>query len=154
MKIIKPELKQDLLTNPKVNRLYMQLQDLLEKSDQKKLSDNAVQFINQEIEEINSANRSQSEIQKLIKQKQTLIIKFLEKELKIVPKNYYRNLWLAIGMTAFGLPIGTAFGIISGNMGLLAVGLPIGLGIGAAVGTSLDKKALEEGRQIDVEIKY
>ncbi len=105
MKIIKPELKQDLLTNPKVNRLYMQLQDLLEKSDQKKLSDNAVQFINQEIEEINSANRFQSEIQKLIKQKQTLIIKFSEKEFKIVPENYYRNLWLAIGMTALDVEI-------------------------------------------------
>lgn len=32
--------------------------------------------------------------------------------------------------------------------------IPIGLAIGMAVGTGMDKKALEEGRQIDLEIKY
>jgi hypothetical protein len=38
-------------------------------------------------------------------------------------------------------------------MGLLAIGLPIGMGIGIAVGTSMDKKAMNEGRQLDIEIK-
>lgn len=154
MKIIKLNLDQNLLSDNKVNRIYIQLQDLFEKLDEKKLSDNAVEFVNQHIEEINSVNLAPAQTQKLLKQKQTAIIKFLEKDFKIVPKNYYRNLWLAIGMSAFGLPIGALFGIFSGNMGLLAIGLPIGLAIGVAVGTSMDKKALEEGRQIDVEIKY
>jgi hypothetical protein len=77
----------------------------------------------------------------------------LEKELKVVPKNYYRTLWMALGMSAFGLPIGTAIGLFLGNIGLLAVGLPIGMGIGAVVGTNMDKKALAEGRTMDIEIK-
>jgi hypothetical protein len=32
--------------------------------------------------------------------------------------------------------------------------LPIGMGIGFAVGSSLDQKALKEGRQLDFEVKY
>jgi len=36
----------------------------------------------------------------------------------------------------------------------MAIGLPIGLGFGAALGSSMDKKAMEEGRQIDVELKF
>jgi hypothetical protein len=39
-------------------------------------------------------------------------------------------------------------------MAFLGVGLPIGMAIGLAVGTGMDKKALAEGRQIDIEIKY
>lgn len=89
-----------------------------------------------------------------MKRQQTEILKFVEKELKIVPKNYYRNLWVALGMSAFGLPLGVAFGLSIGNMGLMALGLPIGMAIGVLVGSSMDKKALEQGRQLDIEIKY
>ena len=76
-----------------------------------------------------------------------------EKELKIVPKNYYRNLWMVLGMSAFGLPLGVAFGLSLGNIGLLAIGLPIGMAIGTLVGSKLDKKALESGKQLDIELK-
>ncbi|MBC7959846.1 MAG: hypothetical protein H7X94_08265, partial [Vallitaleaceae bacterium] len=103
---------------------------------------------------INSAAQNGNDFKKLIKQKQSKIIKLVEKEAKIVPKNYYRNVWLAVGMSAFGLPIGVAIGLAVKNIGLLAIGLPIGMGIGVVVGTRLDKKAAQEGRQLDVEIKY
>ncbi len=63
-------------------------------------------------------------------------------------------MWLALGMSAFGIPIGVAIGLSVGNPGLLATGLPIGMGIGMAVGASMDKKAKETGKQLDVEIKY
>ena len=76
-----------------------------------------------------------------------------EKELKIVTKNYYRNLWMVLGMSAFGLPLGVAFGLSLGNIGLLAIGLPIGMAIGTLVGSKLDKKALESGKQLDIELK-
>ena len=84
----------------------------------------------------------------------TKIIKKLEKEVKLVPKNYYSYLWLAIGIASFGVPIGVAFGAMLGNMAFLGIGLPIGLAIGFLVGYEMDKKAYEEGRQLDVEIKY
>jgi hypothetical protein len=57
-------------------------------------------------------------------------------------------------MAGFGIPIGVAFGASLGNMAFLGIGLPIGLATGIAVGSGMDKKAFEEGRRLDVEIKY
>jgi hypothetical protein len=61
---------------------------------------------------------------------------------------------MAIGMSAFGIPLGVAFGTSLGNMGLLGIGIPIGMVIGMAIGSGMDKKAFEEGRQLDLEMKY
>ena len=58
---------------------------------------------------------------------------------------------MALGMAAFGVPLGVAFGTSLDDMSFLAIGLPIGMVIGLAVGSGMDKKALEEGRQLDVE---
>jgi hypothetical protein len=44
------------------------------------------------------------------------------------------------------------FGIGLDNMAFLGLGLPIGLAIGAVLGLRMDKKAFEEGRQLDVKI--
>ncbi|WP_396169361.1 hypothetical protein [Flavobacterium sp.] len=54
----------------------------------------------------------------------------------------------------FGIPLGVAFGLGMKNMGLLSIGLPIGMGVGAGFGSYLDIKALNDGRQLNVEIKY
>ena len=94
------------------------------------------------------------ELRKQIKNTQSGIIKLIEKEHKLVTKNHYRNTWLVVGMAVFGIPLGVAFGASLGNMAFLGIGLPIGMAIGSAVGTAMDKKAFEEGRQIDLEIKH
>lgn len=154
MKILKPELKPELLTNPKINSLYYQLRTLLDRLEEKKISVQTAESINHQVESINSAFVKDWALRKLLKEKQTVIVKLLEKEHKIVPKNYYRNIWLPTGMSVFGIPIGIAFGLSLGNIGLLGIGLPIGMAIGIAVGTFLDKKAQAEDRQLDVEIKY
>lgn len=39
-----------------------------------------------------------------------------------------------------------------GNLGLIPASLPMGMGIGAMVGAGMDKKALQEGRQLALEI--
>ncbi len=82
--------------------------------------------------------------------KQNKILRLLEKEYKLVVKNYYQNLWLIVGMTSIGLPMGLAFGLGFDNMGLLASGLPIGMAIGLAIGVTMDKKASKEGRQLNL----
>lgn len=153
MEIIKPDLKPELLADSKTKALYDQLQQLLNELEKKKISPETAEKINRETALINSTNLRDKDLYKMLKQKQNDIIKFLEKEHKIVPKSYYRNLWMAVGMGAFGLPIGVAFGLLMHNIALLSIGLPIGLGIGVVVGSSLDKKAEAEGRQLDVEIK-
>jgi len=154
MEIIELNQKPGIDTNVKLKEAYIQFESLLFEMRKKDLPERLVRSINQDIEALNSTSISGYAMRKIIKKTQTKMIKLLEKELKLVPKNYYRNLWLALGMTAFGLPIGVAFGTILGNMAFLGIGLPMGLALGLAIGSGMDNKAFKEGRQLDVEIKY
>ena len=133
---------------------YQNFENLLSEIEQKEIPVEIKNFINHEIEAINSFSGSAIELSKRIKKAQSIILKRLEKDLKLVPKNYYRGLWLALGMSAFGIPIGFAIALSIGNMAFLGTGFPIGMGIGIAVGTVMDKKALDTGRQLDFEMKY
>lgn len=142
--------KKDIKSSQFFNQLGLILNELRNRDIPEKI----IESIKIDIEEINSTLKTGNILQKVLKQKRFKIIKLLEKELKIVPKNYYRNLWFIVGMSVFGLPLGVAFGTSIGNMGLLGIGLPIGMVIGMAVGSRMDKKALEEGRQLNIEIKY
>ncbi|WP_242917322.1 hypothetical protein [Pontibacter liquoris] len=145
--------RQDISQNRERNRIYIQFGNLLNELDKQPLPHEITEQINQEINEINATDRTGYELIKLVKEKQTKVIRLVEKQLKIVPMKYYSKLWLALGMATFGLPIGVAFGLSIGNMAMLAVGLPVGMAIGAAVGAGMDKKAFEEGRQLAIEIK-
>lgn len=148
------ELRQRIPENPKLNTSYIQFEKLLQELRKKQLPPPIIALVNQDVESINSIPDTGDKLKKALKHAQTKIIKLIEKELKIVPMNYYRNIWLVLGMSAFGLPIGAAIGLSIGNIGLLAVGLPIGILIGMIIGSTMDKKALQEGRQLAIEIKY
>ena len=132
--------------NKKLISAYTQFDKLLAELKRKELPDEIVISINNGIDQINSVSESEKELRKQIRKTQSSILKLIEKELKMVTKNHYRNIWLAIGMAVFGIPLGVAFGTILGNMGLLGIGLPIGM----AVGSGMDKKAFKDGRQIDL----
>ncbi|MEO4005967.1 hypothetical protein [Flavobacterium sp. CAU 1735] len=154
MKIIELKEIQNTSENSKLPPLYTQFQKLLEELRKKELPDTLIESINKDIEVLNTTTLTDDKLRKLFKEKQTKIVRLVEKEVKIVPQKYYMTLWLAIGMSAFGIPLGTVLGLSLGNMGLLGIGLPIGMAIGIAVGTNMDKKALQEGRQLDVVIKH
>ncbi len=138
----------------KVDNIYIQLNQLIEELNKKEIPDSVIEKVNQQISEINQAIISNQKWKKVAKKRQYQIVKLIEKELKIAPKNHYRNMWLAIGIGGIGVPIGVAIGSGLGNLAFLGLGIPIGLAVGISVGTSMDKKAFEEGRQLDVEIKY
>ena len=140
-------------SNIKIANSIKQFNSLIKLLNDKNLTLNVIKKINDDITELNSSQVMGTALSHLIKKKQNKIIKLTEKELKIVPKNYYTNLWMVLGMSAFGLPLGVAFGLSLGNIGLLAIGLPIGMAIGTLVGSKLDKKALESGKQLDIELK-
>ena len=140
--------------NKKLISAYSQFDKLLNELKKKKLPEEIVKFINKGVEQINSVLVSEKELRKQIRKIQSGILKLIEKELKLVTKNHYRNTWLALGMAAFGIPLGVAFGMSLRNLAFLGIGLSIGLAIGIAVGTGMDKKAFEEGRQMDLEIKH
>lgn len=152
MKIIELKKRPNIEKNSKSKEAYLQLEKLLNELTKRELPNNMVVSINKELEELNFLTDSRKELKKQIKKKQCNITKSLENELKIVSKNHYRNLWMAVGMAAFGLPFGVAFGSILGNMAFLGIGLPIGMVIGMALGSRMDKKAFEEGRQLALDI--
>lgn len=141
-----------LVNDKKLSDLYSLFNKLCEELNKKELPYDLVDSINQKIDVINSFSGSDSDLLKLIRKTQAEILMLIEKELKLVTKNHYFKFWLAIGMTVFGLPLGVVFGTSLGNMAFLGVGIPIGLVLGIFVGKTMDKKAFEEGRQLDLEV--
>ncbi|REE00128.1 hypothetical protein [Marinoscillum furvescens] len=141
-----------LASNKKLQKTYSQFDQLLKELRTKELPEQVIEIINAGIDQVHQAMENEKVLQKQIKQTQTIILKLLEKELKLVTKNHYRNVWLAVGMAAFGIPMGVAFGLSFGNMAFIGTGMPIGLAIGIAIGTGMDKKAFDEGRQLDMDI--
>lgn len=133
---------------------YIQFEKLLTQLRKRKLPDEVVQAINTNIDLIDPDPGTEEDLRKQLRKTQSDILRLIEKELKLVPKNHYRNVWLALGIAAFGVPLGVVLGASLGNMGYLAIGIPFGLSIGLAIGTGLDKKAADEGRQLDVEINF
>lgn len=145
MEIIKPDLKPELLADTKTKALYDQLQHLLNELDKKKISEETVQKINSETAAISATSLRDKDLYKMLKQKQTGIIKLLEKNIKSSLK-LLPQFMAGCRDGRVRASIGVAFGLLMGNIALLSIGLPIGMGIGVAVGTSLDKKLkLKEG---------
>lgn len=152
MEIIKFSPKIDTKTDRKLDKACSNFNRLLLELKKKALKNEIVELINKEIEHLNTISDSSKVLKSEIKKKQLKIVKQVEQKAKIVVKHHYRNLWLAIGMSAFGLPLGIGFGMALDNMALLGLGLPIGMVIGMSVGINIDNKAKAEGRQLDFEI--
>ncbi|RQP14550.1 MAG: hypothetical protein EAS48_01330 [Chryseobacterium sp.] len=143
------QLKDDSQTVAAVNEFNTLLQELRKKN----LSGSVEREINRAVRELNASTDGKTTFNKLLKQRRFAIVRLVEKEHKIVPKGYYRKLWLSLGMAAFGLPLGVAFGTALHNTAYIALGLPLGLAIGSGIGRRMDKKAAEEGRQLNIELK-
>jgi len=129
----------------KISGFLAELRDL-------ELSQEIISSINAHVRELNNFGGSSQAYSRLLRKKQWKIVTILEKELKIVPKNYYRNLWMILGMTSIGVPLGMVLGISVHNMGLMGVGFPVGMAIGIAIGAAKDKKAKESGKQLNFEM--
>ena len=154
MNILSLELSTDINSNSNLKERVDHFENLLSELRKRALPDALIQSINKAIEEIHTASSQEAQLKNVLRKKQSSIIKMLEKEMKLVPKFYYRNLWMVLGMSAFGIPLGVAFSLSIKNMGFIGIGLPIGMAIGMIVGTNMDKKAFDEGRQLDVVLKY
>lgn len=151
MEIIALTERPDFEANSKFARKQDQLKHLLEELRSKKIPEHIVGQINRRIEELNFNTAKGKALEKHIGKVQSGILKILEEELQLVPKNHYRYKWLAIGMAAFGIPIGVLYGTTFDNYGFMGIGIPIGLALGVGIGNTKDKKAMEEGKQLEYE---
>jgi hypothetical protein len=146
--------RSNLAANSKAALQYNQFAALLRALEEKNLPENITKFIHEEVQLVNAIADDTKGFTGAIKAAETKVVRQVEKQLKIVPKNYYRKLWLVLGMSSFGIPFGVVFGMSIGNIALLGTGLPIGMGIGVLIGTKLDNKAYQEGRQLNIELKH
>ncbi|WP_296701536.1 hypothetical protein [Algoriphagus sp.] len=137
--------------NPKLAKPASKLRSLLASIEEKEIPVSIEGKINEIITGANDFPGPDPLLIKQIKVAQTSILKLLEKELSIFPKNHFQQQWMILGMTVFGLPMGVVFGMSLGNLAFLGIGLPIGMAIGIAVGNSKDKEVEKEGRQLDWE---
>lgn len=136
----------------KFMKLFEKLESLLDELRAKTLSGHLVKQVNLRIDQINAMQDGDKKLIKELRKTPALILNATEKEMKLVAKNYYRNTWLVIGLSAFGLPLGVAFSVSINNMSFIGAGMPFGMLIGMAYGKSMDKKAKSEGRQLEFEV--
>lgn len=115
-----------------------------------RLEEDTIRAINERINLINETSGDNAGFNKLCKKKAHEIVKLLQQKHRIVTRSYYQNMWMAVGMSAFGLPIGIAFSVAIDNYAFIAIGLPIGMVIGTGIGKNMDEKAKAEGRLIDI----
>lgn len=136
---------------PKLNQKYIQFSSLLQELNEKEISVEIIDAINIHIERVNEV--PDNELKKQLRKSQWAILKLIEKELKLVAVHHYRNMWMALGMSMFGVPFGVVIGLSLGSMAFLGIGIPIGMVIGMAMGSQMDAKAKKEGRQLNIVLK-
>lgn len=144
MIIEKLKIRNTIDQDKRLTKAVLKMQNLIEALNKKETPEEVVSTINKDIRLLKPFSGTDKEVRKTIRRTHSKILKLVEKELKWVPKNHYRTIWLAIGLAAFGIPLGAAFS----NLGL---GIPLGIVFGMVVGSQMDKKAKKEGRQLDIE---
>ncbi len=148
MEIAQLNIAVSLTDDDKLKKKVTTFQSLLSELRERELTEEVITAINEHIVHLNGIT-SQNILTKELRKRQYKILTLLQQKLKLVTKGYYRNMWMAVGMSAFGVSFGVAFGVALDNMAFLAIGIPIGMGIGIAVGTAMDAKAQKEGKQLD-----
>ena len=137
---------------PMIYKAYKDLQSLLDELRDRTLDQEVITDINKKIDEMNSFRGDEKEYTKQLKKTQQSSLYILHQRMRIVPQNYYRNMWMGLGMAVFGIPMGTVLGLVMENMAFIGAGIAIGVPLGLGIGTNLDKKAAQEGKQLNFEL--
>ncbi|MCP2042850.1 hypothetical protein [Pontibacter sp. HSC-36F09] len=149
--IPKLQQREDLTQNDKLAEEFGRMQQLIDALNSKAIPEGIAATIAQQIEPLNSPDIPAPLYAARLKKTRSFILKLVEKQLKLVPQKHYQKLWLALGISALGIPFGVVFSVALKNFAFIGLGLPIGIGVGIAVGTQLDEQAKAEGRQLDLE---
>ncbi|NNJ89609.1 MAG: hypothetical protein HKP53_09415 [Eudoraea sp.] len=127
----------------------MRFKKLTDDLKSKELPADIVDKLNERIEILNACYHTDKDFARTLRKCQSSILNTLEKELKMVPKNHYQTQWMGMGMVVFVMPIVIALSAGIDNYGMIGAGIAIGIGIGLAVGMEMDRKAKDQGRQLN-----
>lgn len=138
-------------THDKTHQLYNKINGYLValNSHEVEIPEEVQQKINQELNRFTSFEGNEKKVRKELRYSFHRIKKWVVKDLKLVPIDHYKNLWMALGISLFGVPFGATWMSISGNAAYFAIGIPLGMVIGLSIGINLDKKAERNGLQLD-----
>ncbi|WP_299156367.1 hypothetical protein [uncultured Tenacibaculum sp.] len=146
-----PLKKKDFFISDKsVLKAFNKLEKSLSVLENLSLSDATISEIDKDIGEINSFEGKLKKYRNKLVVKNHNILELVRKNHGYVHEKYYQNQWLAIGMSTFGISFGVVFGMLLDNIALLGIGLPFGMLLGIAIGKEKDKKAKQEGKQINI----
>ncbi|WP_461629190.1 hypothetical protein [Labilibaculum euxinus] len=143
MTIHKIEERTNTEQNAKLTKAYHKLQVLIDELNKREIPENIQNTINTDIARINSFLETDKKLVRLLRKVYYKTLRLIEKELNLVTKNHYKNLYMAIGVA-----LGVAFSASFDNNGM---GLILGLAIGISVGIHFDKKAEQNGNQLNSE---
>ncbi len=124
---------------------------LISEIESKNIPEEVCYKINYQIDKVNSFSKEHEvKIKKQLEITVHRILHILKRDLGIIPENYYRNQYLALGMTVFGLPLGALIATLTGNTSYLAFGMLLGIPIGIAIGSKKDQIADKENKVIKI----
>ena len=140
--------RSDLESSEKLSKKYDEFDSLMNELNDHQLPNDVILQINTQVDELNNFIGDEKGVLKKLRKSTTSILNVVRKELNLVTKRYYQNLWMVLGMSMFGIPFGMVLGFSVDNFGLFGAGLPMGMGIGIIIGNRMDTKAQNEGRQL------
>jgi DNA-directed RNA polymerase len=97
MKITQLKKRPNIGQDKKLNDKFTHFEKLINELKKKE--------INQYIEEVNSFLGSNKDFRVRIRKSKNSILKLINKELKLIPKNFYLFRWMSMGISIFGIPL-------------------------------------------------
>jgi hypothetical protein len=143
--------RKDAGQNQKLAKAYSKFEGLREALNIKNLPESNIAEINEDIHRVNTFLGSEKELIKLLKKTYTAILAYVGKELNLVSKIHYQQLWMVYGMFAGILVSTISFNFFQTDFwSLQALGLPMGMLFGLLAGRNRDIKAKNDGLQLNV----
>lgn len=134
-----------------LDKCYQKYQNVIEELNDRAIPEDLMDQVNAEVSKLDEITEVGKPFLKQLKKSYSKILKLLREEINLVSKNHHRNTWMVLGMSVFGIPIGMGIATAIDNFGLFAAFMPVGMAIGIAIGSQMDNRAEQEGRQLDVE---
>ncbi|NSW52672.1 MAG: hypothetical protein HPY85_09230 [Anaerolineae bacterium] len=136
--------------NKRLAHAHQQMVRLIAALEKKETPQEIIDEVNARVAILNAFSGDEKGFTRALNDAYNALLRLLQEKLNWVPRDYHRNQWMALGLSVFGLPLGTALGLALDNIALMGAFLPIGMIIGMSVGSGMDKKAQEEGRVLEV----